>query len=55
MVRVSVPAGKPYYAEISGGKHRVSVRFVIAWQGNSERSEQVSEDVTFNYRRCTMA
>jgi len=28
MVRVALPAGSPYYAEISGGRHRFTVRFL---------------------------
>ncbi len=54
LVRISVPVEELYYAEISGGKHRVSVRFVSPINSNGERSEHVRKDITFEYSPCIM-
>jgi cell division protein ZapD len=51
MVRVAVPAGAPYFAEISGGKHRFTVRFLeVPVLG--ERPLQTRQDVSFSLGCC---
>lgn len=50
LVRVAVPARLPYYAEISGGKHRFTVRFLAPVTGR--RTVQAAEDVEFDLTCC---
>jgi len=51
LVRVGLPAGSPYYAEISGGRHRFTVRFMH--QASLEaRATQAPEDVDFELACC---
>jgi cell division protein ZapD len=52
MVRVTVPADCPYYAEISGGKHRFVVRFMQLHM--DMRDTQASEDVPFQLTCATL-
>lgn len=50
LVRVTVPAEVPYYAEISGGRHRFTLRFLeYLLDGNSVQSTQ---DVSFKLTCC---
>ncbi len=51
LVRVALPAGHPYYAEISGGRHRFTVRF-LELHSAEERAVQTSEDVDFEIACC---
>ena len=51
MVRVAVPAGLECYPEVSGGKHRFSVRF-LSHAGFNERPSQISEDFEFELVVC---
>ena len=52
LIRVAVPQESPYYAEISGGKHRFSVRFL---QLNfHDRDIPASENVEFSLTCCTL-
>ncbi len=51
MVRIALPAGCPWFAEISGGRHRFSVRFLTLPNAN-ERAVQTSEDVDFELACC---
>ena len=53
MVRVALPAGSPYYAEISGGRHRFTVRF-LRQPSTSERAVQASADVKFELACCVI-
>lgn len=53
MVRVALPAGAPYYAEISGGRHRFSVRF-MRQPSTSERAVQAAIDVRFELACCVI-
>lgn len=53
MVRVAIPANSPYYAEISGGRHRFSVRF-LRQPSTSERAVQTTEDVAFELSSCVI-
>jgi len=51
MVRVALPSGSPYYAEISGGRHRFSVRLMHQPVTN-ERAVQAPIDVKFELACC---
>ena len=51
MVRVALPVGSPYYAEISGGRHRFTVR-LMRQPSTSERAVQASVDVKFELACC---
>jgi len=41
----------PYYAEISGGKHRITARFMNLEMG-MERPKQATQDIPFKLRYC---
>ena len=53
MLRVTVPFDSGYIAEISGGKHRFSVRFLQV-EKVSNRPAQVREDVAFHLTTCIL-
>ncbi|WP_297528570.1 cell division protein ZapD [Thiohalobacter sp.] len=53
MVRVALPAGSAWYAEISGGRHRFTVRF-MAQPNVNERAVQTTEDVAFEMACCVI-
>ena len=50
LVRVSVPAEAPYYAEVSGGRHRFTVRFLELLPDGY--AAQTSHDVAFELTCC---
>lgn len=50
MIRVTVPNDLKCYPEISGGKHRFTVRFMRGSGG--ERPSQVQEDIEFQLTCC---
>lgn len=52
LVRVAIPSTSPYYAEISGGKHRITVRFMR--QPLQGTAVQAAEDVDFKLTCCTI-
>jgi cell division protein ZapD len=52
LVRVTVPADLPYFPEISGGKHRFTVRFMRATE--TERPVQAEENVEFQLACCVI-
>lgn len=52
LIRVSLPTDSPYFAEISGGKHRFTIRFLEMTQ--DERPIQTSEDVNFILTCCAI-
>ena len=52
LLRVSLPADSPYFVEISGGKHRFTVRFLLA--STSVRATQASETVEFHLNCCAL-
>ncbi len=52
LIRVALPAGTPYFAEISGGRHRFSVRFLQAL--DNARPRQIGEDVDFQLTCCAL-
>lgn len=51
LVRVTVPSDLPYYAEISGGRHRFTVRFLDQASADS-RPVQTDRDVEFELSCC---
>jgi cell division protein ZapD len=53
MIRVLLPEKAPCYPEISGGKHRFSVRF-MEQPDTSLRPTQVNKDVTFELHCCLL-
>ncbi len=53
LVRVSVDEQLPCYAEISGGKHRFTVRF-LAITYTDGRAQQIGHDVSFRIACCTL-
>jgi len=53
LLRITVPNDSPYYPEISGGKHRFSVRFMRN-NDPSSRPEQCQENVEFKLQMCVI-
>ncbi len=53
MVRIGLPQGEDYFPEISGGKHRFTVRF-LHQPSTSSRPVQCTADVEFDLMCCTM-
>lgn len=52
LIRVQIPADTRYFPEISGGKHRFTVRFMQF--DINQRPQQISEDVAFRLSCCSM-
>lgn len=52
LIRVMLPPGSPYFVEVSGGKHRFSLRFLEPREG--ERPAQATEDVRFQLTCCAL-
>ncbi len=53
LLHITVPATHDYYPEISAGKHRFSVRFMVN-PNPYTRPEQFIEDVDFRLRICSV-
>lgn len=53
LLRVEVPQTTPCYAEISGGKHRFTVRFMLP-AIDSDRSVQTGKDIDFTLTCCQL-
>ena len=51
LLRIGLERSTPCYAEISGGKHRFSVRFMLP-SSDSKRPAQCTEDIPFNLTCC---
>ena len=51
LLRVSLPATRHIYPEISAGHHRFTLRF-MAWPDVGDRATQVSEDLNFEIKIC---
>lgn len=51
MLRIALPDDAPYYPEVSGGRHRFSIRLVQPREG---RPVQVEEDVEFSLSCCSL-
>lgn len=52
LIRVTVASSYPYFAEISGSKHRFTVRFLR--HGGAERPTQAEENVPFKLTCCML-
>jgi cell division protein ZapD len=52
LIRVLLPSSSSFYAEMSGGKHRFSVRFMMPMSG--ERPAPCSEDIKFKLSCCAL-
>lgn len=53
LIRVCVPASLPCFAEISGGKHRFSIRFMVP-SIEDNRPTQSQENIPFMLTRCAV-
>ncbi|MFQ5643307.1 MAG: cell division protein ZapD [Thiogranum sp.] len=53
LVRVAVDRKVPYYAEISGGRHRVTVRF-LELSGQDGHAKQTAETINFKLECCVI-
>ncbi len=53
MIRVSLPAETTYFAEISAGRHRFTVRF-MQFQDSASRPVQADEDIEFDLLCCVI-
>ena len=52
LIRVTMAIDTPYFAEISGGRHRISIRFLQAQ--DSERPTQSQENIPFQLSCCAL-
>lgn len=52
LIRIMLPADSPCFAEISGGKHRFTIRFME--QSLKERPQQTGATVDFTLVRCAI-
>jgi len=52
LLRISIPADHPCYAEVSGGKHRFAVRFMSPGEGC--RPQQTDADIRFRLTCCAL-
>lgn len=53
LVRIALPANAPYYAELSGGRHRFTVRF-LDFSTIEGRAQQAGGDVEFELACCAI-
>jgi cell division protein ZapD len=53
MVRIALPADSPYFAELSGGRHRFTARF-LNFSTVEDRAMQTKEDVEFGLACCAL-
>lgn len=53
LIRVYIPSEKQYYPEISGGKHRFTIRF-LEQPSTKSRPVQVQDDVDFELHCCIL-
>lgn len=51
ILRISLPSEQDCYPEISGGKHRFTVRF-LRQENNESRPKQVNQDIEFEMACC---
>lgn len=51
MLRISLPSDSPYYAEISGSRHRFNVRFLQSVDGRAQLADQ---PVSFQITCCSL-
>lgn len=52
MIRILLPADSAFYPEVSGGRHRFTVRFLSLGEG--KRPKQASEDIAFQVSCCNL-
>jgi len=52
LLRVSLDPDSQYFAEISGGKHRFTVRFMVPLE--TERPSQITDDINFTLSICQL-
>jgi cell division protein ZapD len=52
LIRVTLPAGSDCFAEISGGKHRITIRFLT--MTTAGRPTQVERDINFILNNCVI-
>lgn len=53
LVRIALPADSPYFAELSGGRHRFTARF-LNFSTVEIRARQTAEDVEFGLACCVL-
>lgn len=53
LVRIALPPGLPYFAELSGGRHRFTARF-LEFSTNEKRARQTDQDVEFELACCVI-
>jgi len=53
LVRIALPAGSPYFAELSGGRHRFTARF-LNFSTIEDRARQTDTDVEFKLACCVI-
>jgi len=51
LVRIALPAGVPYFAELSGGRHRFTARF-LQFSTVEQRARQTEQNVEFELACC---
>lgn len=53
LIRIALPAGLPYFAELSGGRHRFTARF-LQFSTAEERARQTDQDIEFELACCVI-
>jgi len=53
LVRIALPSGLPYFAELSGGRHRFTARF-LQFSTDDKRARQTDQDVEFELACCVI-
>ena len=53
LIRIALPAGVPYFAELSGGRHRFTARF-LQFSAAEERARQTDQDIEFELACCVI-
>ena len=53
MIRISLPRDQPYFAELSGGRHRFTARFML-FSSLKGRATQTDQDINFELACCVI-
>lgn len=53
LVRIALPADVPYFAELSGGRHRFTARF-LQFSTIEQRARQTEQDIDFELACCVI-
>jgi cell division protein ZapD len=53
LVRIALSPDAPYFAELSGGRHRFTARF-MTFSTADERARQTDQDVEFELACCVI-